>query len=378
MTSWRYLVDDSVGAAEGLALDESLAASYDRSTGQAPPTLRLYTYRDHAALCGRFQHLEAEIDVDACDRAGVEFNRRPTGGGAIIMGEAQLGVAVCAPAPVAESPKSILLRFSEGIVAGLARLGIDASFGGKNDLKVGGRKIAGLGLYLDGTGGLLFHSSVLAALDIPFMLEVLDIPAAKLGDAAVGAVERRVTTVSRETGREWDGKSLREVVARGFAEAMGVDLALAEPTVEERERAAGLAELKYQTDDWRFQRSPQSDATGTSVMKTPGGLVRLYVALSGETIKSALFTGDFNQLPDPLAEFEGRLKWSNPGEDALMRIAAETMPSGSGLEVGNHELVSLVLNAVRRARAVEVAAPARSGSCYFPESTSASQGGKQR
>ena len=367
MSRWRYLADDSVGAAEGLALDEAMTNSHSRHGGEVPMALRLYTYRSHAALCGRFQHLEAEIDLDACHRSGTPFNRRPTGGGAIVMGEGQLGDAVTGPAPAEERPKALLLRFSEGIVAGLRSLGIEAAFGGKNDLKVGDRKIAGLGLYLDGNGGLLFHSSILADLDIPFMLDVLNIPAVKLGDAAVGAVESRVTTASRETGTEWNGKSLREVIADGFAEAMGITLIGSEPTKAEAERASTLVATKYQTEEWIHQRSPQPDATATSLIKTPGGLVRLYLALSGDLVKSALFAGDFNQLPPPLAEFESRLKWSRLEEGSLRRLAAETMPQGSGLGVDNGQLVEVVLDAGRRASQQEVAAPNRTGSCYFPE-----------
>lgn len=283
------------------------------------------------------------------------------------MGQGQLGVAVAAPAPVTERPKQMLLRYSEGIVAGLARLGIRASFGGKNDLKVDGRKIAGLGLYLDGEGGLLFHSSILADLDVVFMLEVLDIPAAKLGERAVGAVERRITTVSRETGQRWTGSGLREVIAEGFSEAMGVRLERSEATGEEEARASRLVADKYETGEWVHQRSPHSDATGTSMLRTPGGLVRLYLAMNGDLVKSALFTGDFNHLPAPLAEFESRLKWSRLDHGALGRLAAETMPHGSGLGVDTGELVDVVLDAGRRARVLEVAAPDRAGSCYFPD-----------
>jgi lipoate-protein ligase A len=370
MSQWRYLVDDSVGAAEGLALDESLAAGHTRDGGDSPLALRLYTYASHAALCGRFQHLDAEIDIEACARTGTQ----PTGGGAIVMGEGQLGVAVTAPAPAAERPKAVLLRFSEGIIAGLAKLGIDATFGGKNDLKVDGRKIAGLGLYLDGTGGLLFHSSILADLEIPFMLDVLQIPAVKLGDAAVGAVERRVTTVSRETGREWNGKSLREVIADGFAEAMGVELESSELTALETSRAAHLVKDKYATEDWIYQRSPHPDATGSSMIKTPGGLVRLYLAMNGDVVKSALFTGDFNQLPTPLADFESGLKWSRLDGPTLDRLASETMPDGSGLGVESEELVGVVIDAGRRAKVIEAAAPDRTGSCYFPETSDGKQG----
>ncbi|MGH9004312.1 MAG: lipoate--protein ligase family protein, partial [Acidimicrobiia bacterium] len=183
MTTWRHLSGLDVGAAEGLALDEALMAGSTRGGGGVPrtrggggvprnrsfeTTLRLYTYRS-AALVGRFQHLEAEVDLDACARTGTEVNRRPTGGGAIVMGPGQLGVAVVTSAPGAEHPREVLARYAEGIRSGLAELGIHATFRGKNDLEAGGRKIAGLGLYLDGQGALLFHASVLADLDVTEM-----------------------------------------------------------------------------------------------------------------------------------------------------------------------------------------------------------------
>lgn len=342
-------------------------ASHSRTSPRASPVLRLYTYRNHAALCGRYQHLEAEISLDGCKRTGTAFNRRPTGGGAIVMGAGQLGVAVVTRAPAAKRPKEVLLRYSQGVVSGLGKLGIEASFGGKNDLVVEGRKIAGLGLYLDSEGGLLFHSSVLADLDIPFMLQVLEIPAAKLGDKAVTAVEQRVTTVTRETGQPWTGATLREVMALGFAEALGWELEESEPTADELSRTASLVESRYATEEWLFQRTPQPDATATTLVKTPGGLIRLYLALQGDTIKSALFTGDFNEIPQPLANFEAGLKWARAERNEVARIAARCFAEGTGLGVDAEMLTAAVLEAADRAAVRELAAPNRPGSCYFPE-----------
>src|ERR687895_1311524 len=106
MRTWRLLTHVGVGAAAGLALDEAMLAGYARDADSAsPPTLRLYTYRSHCALVGRYQHLEAEVDLDACRRTGTGFSRRPTGGGAIVMGAGQLGVAVATPGPPAQNPQ---------------------------------------------------------------------------------------------------------------------------------------------------------------------------------------------------------------------------------------------------------------------------------
>ena len=149
---WRLFADDGVGAAEGLALDEALMARYARDEPDRPPTLRLYSYRDHCALIGRYQNLEAELDLEACRRDAVEVSRRLTGGGAIVMGSGQLGVAYVDRAPIGQRPREILEQLSGALVAGLAELGISASFCGKNDLEVKSRKIAGLGLYVDNAG----------------------------------------------------------------------------------------------------------------------------------------------------------------------------------------------------------------------------------
>jgi lipoate-protein ligase A len=367
MTRWRFLSADGVGAAAGLAVDEALMAGHARGGDLEDPVLRLYTYRDHAALCGRYQHLHAEIDTAACDRTGTAFNRRPTGGGAIVMGSGQLGVAVTTRAPATLHPKEVLRRFSEGIVAGLATLGVAAEFAGKNDLKVDGRKIAGLGLYLDGEGGLLFHSSVLADLDIAFMLEVLDTPASKLGGAGVDAVAERVTTVSRETGDAWDGARLREVIARGFGEALGVDLVDSALTDAELALADELALVKYETDEWRFQRSPRSDTSASTVLRTPGGTVRLYLSLDGDTIKNALFTGDVNDIPAELSEFEAGLKWSRAAAPELEKLAARTLGADSGLGIPPAEVVGAVLKTAGIANHRSLARPDLEGSCYFPE-----------
>lgn len=363
---WRLLADDGAGAAGGLALDEALMGGYGRDAPDRAPTLRLYTYRSHAALVGRFQHLDAEVDLDACARTGTGVNRRPTGGGAIVMGAGQLGVAVVSRAPAAERPKELLERYAAGIQAGLAELGITARFRGKNDLEVGGRKIAGLGLHLDGRGGFLFHASVLADLDIPFMLEVLRIPAAKLGDKAAAAVGERVTTATRETGRARDGAGLRDVVALGFAKALDIDLEPGQVEPAERAAARRLVADKYGTDDWLAQRSPHPDATASAVLKTPAGLVRLYLALSGGTVKSALFTGDFNELPPALSRFEESLRWKALDAGVVER-AAHAAGVDVELRLSTDALVAAVVDAGERAAGRAVAAPVRAGSCYFPE-----------
>ncbi|MGK2316306.1 lipoate--protein ligase family protein [Gordonia rhizosphera NBRC 16068] len=368
MTMWQLLSDDGAGAAEGLALDEALMARVARDAATPRPTLRLYTYADHAALVGRYQTLDAEVDLDACAATGTAVSRRATGGGAIVMGRGQLGVALVLPAGAA-SFRQLIPELGGGVVEGLGRLGVRAEFGGKNDLLAGGRKIAGLGMYLDTSGALLFHTSLLVDLDIDFMLRVLRIPAAKLADKGAAAVAERVTTVSRELGRPIGMDVLRDVIAEGFAARFGITLSDDEPAESERTAATGLVVSRYANTSWLDEQHAQPDGTGSATFKSPDGLVRVFVAAQGSLVKSLQFAGDFNAVPDGLRRLEHTLRWRHLNADTMHHLVAEVR-SASGTDAGwrrDSDVVAAVLSAGADAMD-RCAAPVRpTGSCYFPE-----------
>ncbi len=363
----RLLVDDGASAAGGLALDEALLLDYHRASPPPAPTLRLYTYADNCVLIGRYQNLSAEVDLQAAESLGVGVSRRPTGGGAIIMGSKQLGVAVAAAAESAERPKDVLSRYARGVVGGLGNLGIEASFEGKNDLVVAGRKIAGLGLYADGRGGLLFHASVLADLDIDLMLSVLQIPASKLSANRISAVQQRIVTVSSILGEAVDAGSLRGAFAAGFGSSLGCDLLESVPTDQERAEAARLEADKYGTAEWCQQQHFRQDQTSSFDIRSTEGTLRCHVSLSGNILKSLLITGDFNTMPPVLKELESALRWQRVDPEPLAARLRSTL--GDPALVDADEFVDHLvrLAGATLAPAGAQAAPSRTGSCYFPE-----------
>lgn len=350
---WRLIVEDGAGAAEGLAADEALAASVGR--GLAPPALRLYTYRPHAALAGRFQTVETEIDVEACAREGVGIGRRPTGGGAILMGPDQLGVALAVPArgeDRAGRPRELMERFSRGVVDGLAALGIAAGFRGKNDLEVQGRKIAGLGLHRDASGGLLFHASVLVDLDVALMTRVLRVPFEKVAAHEIAVVADRTTTVRKEAGRAVPMGEARDRIAAGFAKAFDVTLAAGAFTGDERAAAAELVSTKHGTREWVFAPAALSEAAGTARARTPLGTIEVHAALAGPTLKAVWIRGDFLAPAEAVADLEASLRWhpSRPESvaDTVVRSLARAGAGGAGLP--GEVLAAAVLAAIEDAR----------------------------
>lgn len=374
MSSWRLITDDNVSAPFGLAADECLA--HRVGLGESEPTLRLYTYRSHCALVGRFQNLDNEVQLDYCQAHGIAVNRRPTGGGAIIMGDDQLGVALTIPGHGDDSyrrARELMAQFSAGVVNGLQSLGIAASFRRKNDVEVGGRKIVGLGIYRAPHNGLLFHASLLVGLDISLMLRVLKTPYEKISDKAITTVAERVTTARREIGRDIGLGEVRARVAEGYAAAFGVSLAPGAFGGDEHRAIAALEREKYLTGEWVQQTTAVPDTHGSARLKTPGGLLDVRVTLAGSTIKALFIGGDFFAAEGAIADLEAGLRWHSAESDAVATTLRRAYADrAAGLEtIPLDALVQVVQQAVQRARLAESAARAGPYGCFVnPEGSS--------
>jgi lipoate-protein ligase A len=360
---WRYLADDGVTASFGLAADEVVTRR--QGTSDSPPTVRLYTYRSHCALVGRFQRAASELRLDDCRARGIAVNRRPTGGGAILMGADQLGVAVMAPRGELERSydgiRELFQRFSAGLCEALAGLGIPAEYRRKNDLEVNGRKIAGLGIYFDRSGGLLFHASLLVDLDIPLMLAVLNTPFEKISDKEIATVAERITTVRRECGRPVAAGEVRELVRRGYARTLGVELVPGAFSDDELAEIAALERETYATPEWLEREPAVADASGSATVKTPGGLLTAHVTLAGDVLKAVYLTGDFFCDERVLLGLERALRW-HTAESARIVATLHAVRASEGLAlpgIDPEEVARAIERAVDAARRQEQAAVAK-------------------
>jgi lipoate-protein ligase A len=358
---WRYLADDGVAAAAGLATDETLARRQGRGS---PATVRLYTYASHCALVGRFQRVAAELRLPACAARGLAVNRRPTGGGTILMGADQLGVAIAAPADglprTYDRVRELFARLGAGLTEALGTLGIQAEYRRKNDIEVEGRKIAGLGIYFDREGGLLFHASLLVDLDVPLMLEVLHTPFEKISDKAIRTVAERVTTVRRESGAAVSLAEVRALVRDAYARVLGSPLEEGGLDAAERQAVAALERERYATSAWIHQEPAVPDATGSATLKTAGGLVSAHLTLAGDVIKAIYLTGDFFCDEAVVLGLERALRWHATEPARLDGTLARLEAEGLALpRVQRAELGAVLARAVEAARRHEHGAVAK-------------------
>jgi len=363
---WRHIDEQNVSASYGLACDEFLMNSHAQEE-KYQATLRLYTYRNYSALCGRFQDLSAEIDLDACRAKGFQVSRRLTGGGAIIMGDDQLGICLSTHTSQFQwnHVRELYQLFSAPIVNALAKFGITAGLRAKNDLEVNGKKIAGLGIHISQDGGIQFHASLLLDLDVPAMLGVLNIPIQKFEDKRmIQSVAQRMTTVRKESSSRISMEELKQAVLASYSESFGSIFQQEAVQPDEHIAIKLLEQERYQNEEWLQQLSPQEDMTGMSLKKTSAGLLRTYIGLKGDTIKSVLITGDFLEMPELIAQLESRLKWTVLDKEkiaATIKQMADAYPSSMKAE----DLTDAIWLAAQRAHASH--RYTYHGSCYYPK-----------
>lgn len=364
---WRLITDDGVSASFGLAADEALAHRVGLQI--STPVLRLYTYRSHCALVGRFQNVANEIHEDYCHAHGIAINRRPTGGGAILMGADQLGVALIVRGrgqEVYARARELMSHFAAGLLRGFQQLGLEANFRHKNDIEIKGKKLVGLGIYRATGGGLLFHASVLVDLDIALMLRVLKTPFEKIADKAIDTVAERITTIRRECRSSIDVEAVRSVVAAGFASVFDVRLLPATFTDDELTAIAELETQKYRTDEWIYQTPAVVDSNGAAKIKTEAGLIDVSVTMAGPTIKAVFIGGDFFAAESVIAELEAALRWHSGQPDkvaaTIRRVFQHRADDFNGIRP--EMMIEAIIAAVNQAHPAEHSGHTASYGCF--------------
>lgn len=263
--SWRLIVDGEADGATNMAVDEAvLAAMLD---GASPPTLRFYAWSPPCLSLGRSQPL-TEVDLAACQASGVQVVRRATGGRAILhTDELTYSIVLAQADPRAEGGVvESYRRLSEGLLAGLDRLGIQAvqavgqrkaegdltaiCFDTPSDYEIttGGRKLIGSAQWR-ARGGVLQHGTLPLYGDITRIVTCLALSEAER-EAQRAALRARATTLADSAERAIPFAEAAQAMADGFAQALNVSLVRGELTALELALAAELREERYAAHHW--------------------------------------------------------------------------------------------------------------------------------
>lgn len=263
--TWRLIVDGEATGAVNMAIDQAILEAV--VAGSSQPTLRFYAWSPPCLSLGRSQHL-AEVDLSACSRRGIDVVRRPTGGRAILhTDELTYSVTLLQTDPRTEGGiVEGYRRLSEGLLAGLRRLGVPAvqarnsmpprpgatavCFETPSDyeITVAGRKLVGSAQWRAG-GGVLQHGSLPLQGDIARIIDVLPF-SDKDRENQRDHLHQKATTLEEAVGRAISYERVADALASGFGQALNVRLVLGQLTPAELSLASRLWRERYASPDW--------------------------------------------------------------------------------------------------------------------------------
>ncbi len=320
--TWRLFRNATrpLSTAEGLAVDDTLPRSV--ALHGSCPILHLYSFVP-SAIVGKYQDVEAALRLDRCKVRGIEVNRRSTGGGTVIMGprvmSLGLGIELDHPGLDGGGVSGLFTSMSRILSDALAGFGIKSYFQPRNDLEVAGKKIAGLSAASEAGKSLLFHTSLLVDFDVELMLDIMNTPLIKLSDKGYSCFSQRMTTVQAASGGPVQVTSVMDAVSKAFESGFGIRLREDEPDGWEKDTIKDLMDNRYTKQDWIFSHRHPRARMGVGRIKTRGGLVEIYLSLSGASIENVVITGDFFSTTEDVNRLEKALKWTSAREDRIMQ-----------------------------------------------------------
>ncbi|UCF84081.1 MAG: hypothetical protein JSV50_00110, partial [Desulfobacteraceae bacterium] len=285
----------------------------------SPPILHLYTFVPSVNV-GKYQDLEAALKLDRCHARGIEFSRRSTGGGTVIMGPdvVALGLGIEVDYPGLKwGVGGVFESMSQVLIRALEKFGIQAYFRQKNDLEVRGKKIAGLSAASEVGKSLLFHTSLLVDFDMALMTDIMNTPLIKIRDKGYNCFSQRMTTLRQEAGRNISVIEVMEAIETGFAEIFNIRFKEDDPDEWEKKTIQRFIEERYTNPEWIFSHKHPRARMGIGQLKSKGGLLEIYLSLSGGSIENVLITGDFFSTSEDIHRLENALKWTSSRKESI-------------------------------------------------------------
>lgn len=241
-----------------MAWDHALADTVRTGVG----VVRFYGWTVPTVSLGRNQTARDLYDQELAASLGIEFVRRPTGGGAVLHHPGEVTYAVVVPLRVLGGPRRTFRLISEGLLAGIRALGVAAElahegavhgppsaerlcFGVRapGELSVGGRKLLGSAQARLG-GALLQHGSLLVSDGQETLSRITR------GGTFPGGPP---TTLQAELDGPLDPAKIRRSLRESLCVTLGGHWESGEPSPGERAAAARQVE-KYRDAAWTWRR----------------------------------------------------------------------------------------------------------------------------
>ncbi len=287
------IINNSTDPFFNLALEEYFLK--DKDLGQ---DLLILWQNEPAIVVGKHQNTYGELNLDYVQENNIKVVRRMSGGGAVYHDLGNLNYTVIKNE--GELYRNDFSFFALPVISCLEKLGVTATFDGRNDIAIHGKKFSGNAQYFY-KNKVLHHGTLLFASDLTVLVQALQVKKEKFTSKGIKSVKSRVTNISDYLKEPVSIDEFRKSLTISMFEENENSIQNYQLSEEDISSITGLRNRKYSTWEWNFGHSPQMSYR--KEIRFGAGTVSLAMDIKDGYIDSCKFYGDFFEVK-PIEELE--------------------------------------------------------------------------
>ncbi|MGB4609778.1 MAG: lipoate--protein ligase [Saccharofermentanales bacterium] len=328
----KYFISDTNDTAYNVALED-----YAFNNLTDVDEIFMLWINEPSIIIGKNQNALAEINSDFVKENNIRVIRRISGGGAVYHDLNNLNFTLIAPRQTENAFD--FKAFSQPVIRTLAKLGITATFSGRNDIEIDGQKFCG-NAQAYSKDRVLHHGCLMFDVDVSVLSNALNVKETKIKSKGIKSVRSRVTNIKQHL--------TQEMTINDFKQALFDEMKTTRPDLEPYvlseadQKAIQELAIKKASWEWNYGRAPAYDLR--KELKYSFGNIEVLLETSHSILKQVTFYGDFFGVRD-VTELAEELKDLTLEESAIKtRVESLTYPvSDYFTGLSNQEFCELLL-----------------------------------
>lgn len=276
-----------------------------------------------SVIVGKNQNTLSEINLEYVKENSIPVVRRQSGGGAVFHDLGNINFTFITNN---NNSFSDFKKFTQPIIDLLKTMGLDATFSGRNDLLIDGKKFSGNAQY-NYRNKVMHHGTLLFSSQITDLSNALKVKSIKFEGKGIKSVKSRVTNISEHLDTKMSVLEFKDLIMN-YMSSIDSDNKLYTLSKEDIDGIEKLVEKKYNTWEWNFGNSPKYSFSNE--LKYPGGNVEFNLEINKGVISKIKFFGDFFGKED-IENLEILLSGVKHKEESLREIL-------SNIDINNYLL----------------------------------------
>lgn len=278
----KYIVNNSHNPAYNVALE-----AYAFRELLAEDELFILWINEPTIVIGKHQNAIEEINKTYTDEHGIHVVRRLSGGGAVYHDLNNLNYTIISNK--SQEGAFDFKTFSQPVIETLADLGVTATFTGRNDLEIDGKKFCG-NAQAYYKGRMMHHGCLLFDVDMTVLGNALQVSKDKIESKGVKSVRARVTNILDELPEKMTVEAFSNQLLNKMKESYP-DMTEYVFSDDDLKNIQALADQQFGTWDWTYGEAPEY--TIKRSVRYPAGKITTYANVEKSVIKGMKLYGDF-------------------------------------------------------------------------------------